>query len=128
MVTYEGLFAYTSVLLSVIALVVTIMNNKKKNSPTAFPARRLLLSYNCPERLAVCQQLLSVPKYIRFSPGCQGFRASTQGLGTEVPGSCFYGKRLHFLPVYDTLRTVQGAVQRRAASPIRGGASLEVSL
>ena len=30
MVTYEGLFAYTSVILSVIALVVTIMNNKKK--------------------------------------------------------------------------------------------------
>ena len=30
MVTYEGLFAYTSVILSVIALVITIMNTKKK--------------------------------------------------------------------------------------------------
>ena len=30
MVTYEGLFSYTAVIVSIIALVVTIMNAKKK--------------------------------------------------------------------------------------------------
>ena len=30
MVTYEGLFSYTAVIVSIIALVITIMNAKKK--------------------------------------------------------------------------------------------------